>query len=145
MPVAILLIVFQAVYCTSLYSLAAWSSGMILASGTRGPGFNSRSSPWSPPTLLMLSNEMCSVAQHARELSHPLLHLLLLVPRALLATRTLEKRRGKRNGGVEWTHPASDFRTSIGAPYGSRVQEQQKKTRPKAQKYRKRKCSMPSC
>ena len=137
MPHAILLIVFQAVYCTSLYSLAAWSSGMILASGARGPRINSRSSPWSPPTLLMLSNEMCSVAQHARELSHPLLHLLLLVPRALLATRTLEKRRGKWNGGVEWTHPASDSRTAIRPPFGSRVREQQKKTRPEAPKYRK--------
>ena len=30
-------------------SLAAWSSGMILASGARGPGFNSRSSPMLSP------------------------------------------------------------------------------------------------
>ena len=27
--------------------MAAWSSGMILASGARGPGFNSQSSPMS--------------------------------------------------------------------------------------------------
>ena len=27
------------------YQMAAWSSGMILASGARGPGFNSQSSP----------------------------------------------------------------------------------------------------
>ena len=27
-------------------SLAVWSSGMILASGARGPGFNSQNSPY---------------------------------------------------------------------------------------------------
>ena len=35
---------------TTRLQLAAWSSGMILASGARGPGLNSRSSP--PPALL---------------------------------------------------------------------------------------------
>ena len=29
------------------FELAAWSSGMILASGGRGPGFNSRGSPFA--------------------------------------------------------------------------------------------------
>ena len=32
-------------YTTTSTASAAWSSGMILASGARGPGFNSRSSP----------------------------------------------------------------------------------------------------
>ena len=35
-------------------SLAAWSSGMILASGARGPGFNSRSSPFSIAAIVHL-------------------------------------------------------------------------------------------
>ena len=38
------------IHCDGLYDfqvlqMAAWSSGMILASGARGPGFNSQSSP----------------------------------------------------------------------------------------------------
>ena len=42
----------------SIFQLAAWSSGMILASGARGPGFNSRSSPflmhWQYSNSIML-------------------------------------------------------------------------------------------
>ena len=37
---------FQQLLDLVSYQLAAWSSGMILAPGARGPGFNSRSSPW---------------------------------------------------------------------------------------------------
>ena len=32
-------------FCPEAMQKAAWSSGMILASGARGPGLNSRSSP----------------------------------------------------------------------------------------------------
>ena len=35
----------SAMVSEALLPLAVWSSGMILASGARGPGFNSRSSP----------------------------------------------------------------------------------------------------
>ena len=34
--------------------MAAWSSGMILASGARGPGFNSQSSPFFSANPLQL-------------------------------------------------------------------------------------------
>ena len=36
---------FVKLNCAAKMPMAAWSSGMILASGARGPGFNSRSSP----------------------------------------------------------------------------------------------------
>ena len=42
------------------------------------------------------------------------------------------KGMGNGTGGVEWTPPAPDFMTSIGAQYGSRVQEQQKKNTAKS-------------
>ena len=37
--------------------MAAWSSGMILASGARGPGFNSRSSPFRPSRRPRISGD----------------------------------------------------------------------------------------
>ena len=40
-------------------SLAAWSSGMILASGARGPGFNSRSSPIRMPISKLIPSPRC--------------------------------------------------------------------------------------
>ena len=76
------------------HSSAAWSSGMILASGARGPGLNSRSSPWS-------FQPDSSLAGADRQFSGPLLRRLprrahhtpgakptkarLRVPRAALA------------------------------------------------------------
>ena len=38
---------FSKAYVHAASASAAWSSGMILASGARGPGFNSRSSPYA--------------------------------------------------------------------------------------------------
>ena len=46
-----------------MHLLAAWSSGMILASGGRGPGFNSRSSPFPCATcdvMSILAPAVCS-------------------------------------------------------------------------------------
>ena len=51
---------------TVISPLAAWSSGMILASGARGPGFNSRSSP------LRASNyEQSLILSHCKHPSAP--------------------------------------------------------------------------
>ena len=53
--VVVIVVVRQHVGMHVTSSPAAWSSGMILASGARGPGFNSRSSPsaeaWRHPAV----------------------------------------------------------------------------------------------
>ena len=45
--------------------LAVWSSGMILASGARGPGFNSRT---GPIRMLILSSTTWPAAHSARQI-----------------------------------------------------------------------------
>ena len=40
--------------------LAVWSSGMILASGARGPGFNSQNSPFVCPLYVIVDEYIAS-------------------------------------------------------------------------------------
>ena len=49
---------------SSTCSLAAWSSGMILAQGARGPGFNSRSSPFAT-AFMAATASLAQLAWHA--------------------------------------------------------------------------------
>ena len=50
---------------SNTYIMDAWSSGMILTSGARGPGFNSRSSPCGPCAALS-SSASVFLKQHIR-------------------------------------------------------------------------------
>ena len=62
----------QVEQCDADLQLAAWSSGMILASGARGPGFNSRSSPTSArPDLPARGPKEVEQLQRARASGRP--------------------------------------------------------------------------
>ena len=91
-----------------IFSLAAWSSGMILASGARGPGFNSRSSPCCGSELSR--HNLSSETSHALPLplgvkhvyGHLILGAQLLPPAQKVAgkstARGFEPLRAEPNG-----------------------------------------------
>ena len=48
-------------YISDYWRLAVWSSGMILASGARGPGFNSQNSPFHNCGMLCWCRFACQI------------------------------------------------------------------------------------
>ena len=74
------------------FQLAAWSSGMILASGARGPGFNSRSSPMQMPSATRFRAPCVALPADAR--SRSLRTAILSVHPAHLTARDGQPQHG---------------------------------------------------
>ena len=94
--------------------LAAWSSGMILAQGARGPGFNSRSSPcarmhsiWKGLALDALAQAMSSGGWRDRWVARS--RNLVLPPQA---------RNGSRGGRGGGTGVGRQYRNEVWEKHG---------------------------